>query len=389
MTVPEAAWLAALAGLPGMGPARLAALLRGSGSEDAWRDVVGGTARLVPEPGDESRRAPPAGLIERWRAVAGRVDVDRLWAAHVEAGVRVLAGNDPALPDALSGDLEPPAVVFARGDLAVLDRPRVAVVGTRRCTWAGRTWATRLGADLASAGVCVVSGLALGIDGAAHDGALSVASGAAPAAVVGTGLDVVYPRRNAVLWSQVADRGVVLSEYPLGTRPEPWRFPARNRLVAALADVVVVAESHARGGSMHTVEAALERDVPVMAVPGPVQSPAAAGTNALLVAGVAPARDATDVLTVLGLCAEASRRGSAAGPIPGPMPTGSAVSPPTPPGEAGRVLDALGHVPATLEQVAARLGRPAGPVAVDLARLEREGWAEDRGGWWERREPAM
>jgi DNA processing protein len=242
-------------------------------------------------------------------------------------------------------------------------------VGTRRCTWAGRSLAAELGAGLAAAGVCVVSGLAVGIDAAAHRGAL-VAAAAPPVAVVGTGLDVVYPRRNADLWESVAGAGAVLAEYPLGTRPERWRFPARNRLVAALADVLVVVESHARGGSMHTVTAALDRDVPVMAVPGPVRAAASAGTNALLVAGAAPVRDAGDVLVALGLDSAAARRGA---------------EPAGPPLEAdeARLVAELQQAPATVEQLAARLDRSLAAVAVDLAHLEAKGLVTAAGGWWE------
>jgi DNA processing protein len=229
--------------------------------------------------------------------------------------------------------------------------------------------AAELAAGLAAAGVCVVSGLAAGIDAAAHRGALA-AGAAPPVAVVGTGLDVVYPRRNADLWEAVAGAGAVLSEYPLGTRPERWRFPARNRLVAALADVLVVVESHARGGSMHTVTAALDRDVPVMAVPGPVRAPASAGTNALLVAGAAPARDAGDVLVALGLDSAAAHRGT---------------EPASPPLEAheGRLVAELQQAPATVEQLAERLDRSLAAVAVDLAHLEARGLVAAASGWWE------
>jgi DNA processing protein len=213
----------------------------------------------------------------------------------------------------------------------------------------------------------VVSGLALGIDGAAHAGAL--AGPTPPAAVVATGLDVVYPRRHVELWRAVGERGVLLSEYPLGVWPERWRFPARNRIIAALADVVVVVESHERGGSMHTVESALERGRTVMAVPGSVRSPASAGTNALLAAGSPPARDATDVLVALGLDAEVWER----------------ASPAVPDGDAGRVVEAVGWEPSTLEQVADRLGAPLGPVAVHLLDLERDGWVHQEAGWYQRR----
>src|SRR5262249_15322114 len=157
-----------------------------------------------------------------------------------------------------------------RGSLAALDRPRVGLVGTRRCTPTGKSVARQLGRELAACGVAVVSGLAIGIDGCAHQGALA-ARAAPPVGVVGSRLDVVYPKSHRRLWDDVAAAGVLLSEAPLGAPPEPWRFPARNRILAALSDVVVVVESHAAGGSMHTVRAAVDRGIPVMAVPGSVR----------------------------------------------------------------------------------------------------------------------
>jgi DNA processing protein len=354
--LPTAAWLTGLAALPGMGPARLAVLLDGRSADEGWAVVRSG----VPQPG------VPAETTERWRSLACGTDVAAVWAAHLAAGIQVLVPGEPGWPEPLVDDPEPPPLLFARGDLAALDRPRVAVIGTRRCSYAGREVARQLGRELAEAGVAVVSGLALGIDGAAHGGAL--AGGAPPVGVVATGLDVVYPRRHADLWRAVGQSGLLLSEYPLGVWVERWRFPARNRIIAGLADVVVVVESHAAGGSMHTVESAIERGRPVMAVPGSVRSPASVGTNALLVAGSPPVRDATDVLVALGLETGVWERSA----------------PPGPDGDVGLVLDAVGWEPVTLEQVADRLGCPLGPVAVHLVDLERDGWIRQHAGWYER-----
>ena len=366
-TLPAAAWTAALAGLPGMGPARLTAILRRWPPEEAWQEVAAARAHLDPVVAVTVRI--PELCASRWRAEAQATDVAARWEAHRAAGLTARVPGEPGFPAVLAVDPEPPAVLFSRGDLGVLDRPRVAIVGTRRCTWSGRSIAAELGAGLAAAGVCVVSGLALGIDGAAHRGALA-ARAAPPLAVVGTGLDVVYPRRNADLWEAVATAGALLSEYPLGTRPEPWRFPARNRLVAALADLVVVVESHARGGSLHTVTAALERGVGVMAVPGPVRGPSSAGTNALLVAGAAPVRDAEDVLIALGLDSAATSRR--------PEPDATGLDP-----EEALLLADLQQAPATVEQLASRLDRSLAAVAVDLVRLESRGLVVGTGGWWQ------
>ncbi len=246
-TLPEEAYAVALAALPGMGPVRLAAALDGGRRlpRDAWAAAGRGALAV----GDQTLRAA-------WRRRAVTTDVAAGWSAMAAKGVVVHVAGLDGYPPALADDHEAPAVLFSRGALDALEGRRVAIVGSRECTRYGRDVAYALGRDLAAAGVGVVSGLALGVDGAAHDGALQ-AGGAPPIAVVGSGLDVVYPRRNAQLWRDVAATGVVLSEAPLGAAPEPWRFPVRNRIIAALAEVVVVVESRHRGGSLHTVEAAI------------------------------------------------------------------------------------------------------------------------------------
>jgi DNA processing protein len=367
-SVPPAAFAAALAALPGMGPARLSALLSRWQPAEAWARVTAGSACRSPEV-EAACRPDPRGLAATWRRAAASVDVPAQWAALAEAGVTVHVLGRPGYPELLTEDPEPPAVLFAKGDVDALDGRRVAIVGTRNCTRYGRDVAHELGRDLAAEGVRVVSGLALGIDGAAHLGALS-ADAAPPVAVVGSGLDVVYPRRHARLWSDVAAAGVVLSEAPLGAAPEPWRFPVRNRILAALAEVVVVVESLHSGGSRHTVEAASMRSRPVMAVPGPVRSPTSDLPNALLAEGCHPARDALDVLVALGLCP------SAPSPSDDPRPAPSAAG--------AAVLDAIGWERASFEQVVTATGRSPSEVGVDLAHLERDGWVMGSGGWWER-----
>jgi len=356
--LPAEAYAAALAGLPAMGHRRLVAALRRWSPEEAWRHVVGGRADEDP------------GLADLWCSAAAEVDVDGLWRRHLHAGAGLLWFGSSGYPGVLADDHQPPGVLFHRGDPSALAGRRVGIVGTRQCTRYGREMAHELGRDLAASGVRVVSGLAAGVDGAAHAGALA-AGAAPPIAVVGSGVDVVYPRRNSQLWADVAEAGLLLSEAPLGAAPEAWRFPVRNRVIAALSEVVVVVESHARGGSKYTVEAAADRSRTVMAVPGSVRSPASAYTNALLADGCAPARDATDILVALGL--------STAGP--GPAPADSRPAPG--PVEAG-VLGALGWEPASLEGVVLRCGLTPGETMVALSHLQRDGWATTRHGWWER-----
>ena len=374
--LPAEAWAVALCGLPAMGPARLRALLSAWGPEAAWAQVSAGAACSRPAVA-QACRPDPAAVAALWRAAARRVAVGAVWEACGRAGVTVgLPGSRGYLPELLS-DTAPPAVLFSLGDPVVLEGRRVAIVGTRRCTRYGRDVAYELGRDLADAGVRVVSGLALGVDGAAHAGALSV-DRAPPVAVVGSGLDVVYPAAHARLWKQVATTGLLVSESPLGARPEPWRFPARNRIIAALAEIVVVVESGEKGGSRHTVEAADARDRQVMAVPGSVRSAVSAYPNSLLADGCHPVRDALDVLVALGLTSAGRAR------------AGPAAEEPIPPApEAATVLDAMGWEAATFDDLCARAGRSPAQVSVALAGLQAAGWVVDRAGWWQRVAPGV
>lgn len=362
---------AALPGLPLMGPARLLAVLQTWPADEAWHHIV--TRRAMAEPSVvEACRPDPSGIAAVWASAARAVDPDEVLAAHRAAGVAVHVLGADGYPPGLAADHQPPAVLFSRGSLAALRPPRVAIVGTRRCTRYGHDVAHRLGRELAGAGVAVVSGLAKGIDGAAHEGALA-AGGTPPVGVVGSGHDVVYPAVHRGLWRRVAEQGVLLSEAPLGARPEQWRFPARNRIIAALAQAVVVVESHAAGGSMHTVEAANDRGRAILAVPGPIVSPASAGTNRLIGDGCMPALELDDVLTALGLDAPVVRRDD------------RAAAPAAPTSTAGCVLEAIGWAPATFDQLLGRTGLRPGPAAVALAELEADGWVAATGGWWERR----
>ena len=362
--------LVAFARLPDVGPARIHALVGGDRASRSWAKLVAGAVKPT---GPALRRACPrsdvAALVARWTAASRDIDPEAELAAHLAAGIEVLYNRDAAWP--FWTDPEPPAVAFVQGDVDLLeyDRPRVAVVGTRRCSAYGIGVANDLGAELARNGLPVVSGLAAGIDGAAHVGALA-AGAAPPVGVVATGLDVVYPRGHRHLWQTVGERGVLVSEVPLGTPPTRWRFPARNRLIAGLARAVVVVESAETGGSMHTVEEALRRDVPVFAVPGPIGSRASSGTNRLLAEGAIPLCDVDDVLLAVG--------------VDGRTRVAPAVDAP-PPGAATELLDALGWKPATLDQLVLRTGLELGAAAVAVDELAATGWVAVDGGWLERR----
>lgn len=374
--LPPSAFAMALASLPEMTHRRLRRVLAicDGDAEQAWVTLSGRSTLDLHlwsrvEPGD-------AQLVERWIAAARRFHVAEAWRRAGEAGIGVLVHGEAGYPARLLDDPDPPTVLFWRGHAAArpsdqAPRPAVAIVGTRRCTAYGSDVARDLGRGLAEAGVTVVSGLALGIDGAAHEGALAGA-GAAPVGVVGSGLDVVYPPRHRTLWRRVLEAGVLLAEAPPGAAPAPWRFPRRNRILAALADVVVVVESHASGGSLSTVRAAMERDIAVMAVPGSVRSPSSAGTNRLLADGVAPVTDVQDVLVALAL-EGADRRPAATGLVEAER---AAADDP--------VLEAVDWTPTATEEILRRTGLGVADGATRLTRLELLGLVRRRGGWWER-----
>lgn len=357
--------IAVLAGLGGMTPLRLRLLMRRYRPDEALVALCGGAAL---DPAIE--RAIPAETLGPMRRAARAADPSSALAACDRAGVTVVARPDDAYPRVLTTDPDAPWALFVRGDLGAIDRRRVGIVGTRNATSAGRATAAELGSALSSAGVAVVSGLAAGIDAAAHAGVREADPVTAPIAVVGCGPDVPYPRHQHALWNWVADAGLLISEWPPGVPPHPWRFPQRNRVIASLSEVLVVVESRARGGSLITARQALDRGVEVMAVPGSVKSPASAGTNRLLRDGAAPVTSVDDVLAMLGLD---HRRNGELPFDPRPMPTGS----------EARVLQACEVEPSTLDMLARATGLDLVDAALSAARLERSGWLAEVGGWFE------
>jgi DNA processing protein len=308
-----------------------------------------------------------------WRRSSYRGDVEKIWRRHEEQSIGVHLTDSDEYPDRLHGDPEGPAVLFSLGDLSVVNQhPTVALVGTRSPTRYGIGVAAQLGAELSAAGVSVVSGLALGIDAAAHEGAC--AAGAPPVAVVAGGLDAPYPPRNVRLWDRVASTGVIVSESPAGVRTEKWRFPVRNRLLASLSDLVVVIESRYHGGSMHTVDAAIARGIPVGAVPGSVRSPTSEGTNRLLSDGCIPICGTADILMALSL------HGAPDLPLPAPPHAGSTDMD----GPDRAVYELLSFDPVPLDQLARESGLDLPALCGALERLAGAGAARDIGGWWER-----
>lgn len=286
-----------------------------------------------------------------------RGDLDARVAALARAGALALPLGSPAYPRRVARLPDPAPLLLVRGDPRALVHPAVAIVGSRRASGAGRDAARALAGELAGLGFCVVSGLARGIDAAAHLGALD--AGGPSVAVLGCGIDSVYPPEHAALAERVADSGALVSELPPGAPPARYHFPLRNRLISGLALALVVVEAREGSGSLITARHALAQGVEVLAVPGPVRTPAHAGSNLLLRDGARPALDADDVLRALGL---PTRETLARDPL---AAVGSA--------SQREVLAALLDEPATPDALARRLGRTPEALALDLVELELAG----------------
>jgi DNA processing protein len=347
-----------------LGLARLAATL-GRDLQRAARRARGPAALWAADRGSLGRALGLEGLeLDAAHRIRARFDA----AAEAErlrvACIAHVGRPEGAFPARLAELHDPPFGLFLRGECeaalaALAEAPVVAVVGSRRATAAGRALARDLARRLAGRGAVIVSGLAHGIDAAAHEGALE--AGGPTVAVLGCGVDVPYPRRNRALAARIAARGALVSEYWPGTPPAPWRFPARNRIVAGLAQAVAVVEAGRRSGALITADFALELGRPVLAVPGWPGALASEGCNGLLRAGAALLEDADDVIAEIP---DARWRAAS---------SGAAGEPPD--GMAGRVYEVLRTEPMRADRVAQVLGEEPAAVAAALALLEVEGLA--------------
>lgn len=269
-------------------------------------------------------------------------------------GVGYLGRSDTDFPPLLAAVHDPPPGLYLRGgaEAALLSRRAVAIVGARACSGYGRSVARSLARELAAAGLVVVSGMARGIDGEAHRGALEAEG--VTVAVLGCGIDRDYPASHAELARRIGERGLLVSEYGPGLEPAPWRFPARNRIVAGLAAATVVVEARERSGALITADFALEEGREVFAVPGEITSTLSAGTNALIRLGATPLLTAADVLFSYGI---------------EPSPAGEAA----PEGDAAAVLARLAEQPLGADELARLVELDAGSLAAALTELELRG----------------
>jgi DNA processing protein len=301
---------------------------------------------------------------ERFARFAREFD-ERAYLADLDRrGLAWLPRSSPRFPRALAAIFDAPAGLFLRGggELGLVDRPAVAVVGARSCSSYGADVARMLGRELAAAGLVVVSGLARGIDGHAHRGALD--AGGLTVAVLGCGIDRTYPAAHRELAERIAEHGLVVSEYAPAVEPAPWRFPARNRIIAGLAQATVVVEARERSGALITADLALEEGREVFAVPGEITSALSAGSNRLLRSGATPLTAVEDVLEAFGIEA-----GAAA------APAGLSEA-------AARVAARLEVEPAGADTLGRSLELDAGELAAALTELELAGMVSESDGFF-------
>lgn len=328
--------------VPGLGAQTYRALLTAFGLPDNIRSAS---------------RARLAGIVTD--AIAGKikeagreplVEEALAWAEHPGRSVVTLA--DPDYPQQLLQIPDPPVLLYVAGDRSLLSTASLAIVGSRNATHQGVTNAERFGRALSDAGLAIVSGLALGIDAAAHRGGL--AGGGSTIAVLGCGANVAYPRDNEPLFAQIAERGAVISEFPLGTPPSRENFPRRNRLISGLSKGCLVIEAALGSGSLITARLALEQGREVFAIPGSIHSPLSKGCHALIKQGAKLVESAQDVLEELG------------------FDGGSRVTPNSSRSSDG-LLQHMGYDPCTIDVLIQRAGLTAEAISAMLLTLELEG----------------
>lgn len=291
------------------------------------------------------------------------------WERLTQLGAAMICLGDPDYPENLKNIADPPAVLFVRGTLAVRDLVAIAVVGSRFASPMGLNTTRRLCGDLAKAGVTVVSGLAMGIDTAAHWGAIK--GGGRTLAVLGCGLDVAYPRSNTGLKQAIRGCGAVLTELPLGSPPLAAHFPLRNRIISGLALGVVVVEAAQRSGSLITARLALEQGREVFAVPGPAGHERSVGPHRLLKQGAKLVESAEDILEEIRPLIRSSAAARDTAPIVAPITAPRA--PLVPAAEEEDLMKALGNQPCHIDHLCAVCARPVAEVAALLTRMELRG----------------
>lgn len=343
-----ASWLR-LCLTPGLGSVRLRELLSKFGLPEA---VIGaGRSRLGPY--------LPASVIDAMysESVGKRVEAALLWSRAPNRTLLTL--DQTAYPRSLLETGDPPALLYCRGRVDLLERPSLAIVGSRNATPQGVRDAQSFARSLSDAGYTIVSGLALGIDAGAHRGGLAGRN--STIAILGTGVDISYPPGNAALAEEIAQQGLILSEFPLGTPPARQNFPRRNRIISGVARGTLIVEAALSSGSLITARAALEQGREVFAIPGSIHSPLSKGSHSLIKAGAKLVESAEDVLTELAPGSGHER------------PPASREAARTPFEPERLLLEQMGADPIDIDSLGARCGLPAQQVSAALLQLELEG----------------
>lgn len=338
------AWLW-LSGVEGIGPVHVNSLVGACGSAAAVLEKARAGAPIDGVEGHVTARLRGRADLEPARALAGRLE---------ELGITFICRADDEYPDSLRNIYDPPVVLYTVGDLSLLKHPRLlAMVGTRHPTRYGEAVARKLSADLAGQGVAVVSGMARGTDSTCHWGCLN--AGGRTVAVLGCGVDVVYPPENGDLYRAICDRGLVLSELPPGTQPAPGNFPCRNRIISGLSHGIVVVEAAQKSGTLFTVDYALDQGRDVFAVPGNINSPMSYSTNQLIKNGCQVVTEADDILSYYGWKVRAEA----------PRPVMMGGSP-----EEMAVLNELSRGDMSFDQLFEKMGMPVPALMALLSRME-------------------
>jgi DNA processing protein len=358
----ERAAYVALALTPGVGTARLATLLAACGS--ALGALSAPFAFLRSLPGMTTAAATAV-------RHAKTADGERTLAGLGGLGAETLLPSDERFPASLRNIDEPPALLFAAGNLSLLSRPAVAIVGSRNHTAYGASACRTISGAVARAGGAVVSGMARGLDAVAHQAALD--AGGATIGVLGNGLGVVYPAANRKLYEAMTERGLLLTEFAPGERPNAGSFPTRNRLISGLARATVIVEAAPGSGALITANFALEQGREVLAVPGPITSATSVGTNRLIRDGAAPIVDPADLFQ------HYPELESAGGWASWPDPASSSESRQLAPGELS-LVEAVGFEPVHIDALAERLRLPAGELLGALCNLELAGVVVQQAG---------
>jgi DNA processing protein len=303
-------------------------------------------------------------LVENFLLLRSDVSLDRVWERLQESGIKVLTWEDQAYPKRLIEIDQPPPVLYLRGDLLPEDDWAVAVVGTRRITGYGRQVAEEISSFLANNGITVISGLARGVDSVAHKSALD--AGGRSLAVLGNGVDQIYPPEHRRLADAIVQHGALISDYPPGTPPDSVNFPPRNRIISGLSQAVVIVEAGERSGALITANFAAEQGRDVFAVPGNINAPQSKGTNRLIQQGANPLLDAQEILEMLNLTQIVEHRAARA-------------ALPVDPTEA-RLLGVIGHEPRHIDDICRQSDLPIDQVSATLALMELKGIVRQVGG---------